>query len=184
MSMFLWIIGAVLNTHPPPSTKGKPAGYVVPVEPASIAMAVMIYLYVIPYCFSVGPLPWVICSEIFGNRTRHYGLTTAASSQWLWNFAVSMSTPHMAKKLTKGGLFFFFATINIISFILALLFLPETKGISLEGMDIIFGATTLEQREADLQARARALHVEDDKKDLAEVSYHEVDERKSRDSMA
>lgn len=181
--MFLWIIGAVLNTNPPPDMKNKPVGWEAPVTPAAIAMAVMIYLYVIPYCFSVGPLPWVICSEIFGNRTRHYGLTTAAASQWLWNFAVSMSTPHMAKALKNGGMFFFFATINIISFILAYVFLPETKGISLEGMDIIFGATTVEQREADLQARARALHVEDEK-EIAQVSYHEVDERKkSRDSM-
>jgi hypothetical protein len=55
MSMFLWIIGAVFNTHPPVAGG--------PVSSASIAMAVMIYFFVIPYCFSVGPLPWVICAE-------------------------------------------------------------------------------------------------------------------------
>jgi MFS family permease len=56
MSMFLWIIGAVFNTHPPVTGSST-------VSSASIAMAVMIYLFVIPYCFSVGPLPWVICAE-------------------------------------------------------------------------------------------------------------------------
>lgn len=56
MSMFLWIIGAVFNTHPPVTGSTT-------VSSASIAMAVMIYLFVIPYCFSVGPLPWVICAE-------------------------------------------------------------------------------------------------------------------------
>lgn len=190
MSGFLWIIGAVLQTHPPPDLSKLPVGTEIPITSASIAMAVMIYLYVIPYCFSVGPLPWVICSEIFNNRTRHYGLTTAAASQWLWNFAVSMATPHMAKKLPGGGLFFFFAIINMISFVLALLFLPETKGISLEGMDIVFGATTVEQREADLQARARALDVKDgqldskdEEKGLGSVHIEEVDEKRDRDSM-
>ena len=61
MSMFLWIIGAIFNTHLPDKNAKT-------VSPASIAMAVMIYLFVVPYCFSVGPLPWVICSEIFNNR--------------------------------------------------------------------------------------------------------------------
>lgn len=61
MSMFLWIVGAIFNTHLPDKNATV-------VSPASIAMAVMIYLFVVPYCFSVGPLPWVICSEIFNNR--------------------------------------------------------------------------------------------------------------------
>lgn len=122
----------------------------------------------------VGPLPWVICSEIFNNQTRHYGLMTASMSQWLWNFAVSMATPHMVDKLPHGGIFFFFACINIISFVLALFFLPETKGISLESMDIIFGLTTAEQRERDVAAAAHELHVEKEKDDV-DVQHREVD---------
>jgi MFS family permease len=61
MSMFLWIVGAIFNTHLPDPDSTT-------VSSASIAMACMIYFFVIPYCFSVGPLPWVICSEIFNNR--------------------------------------------------------------------------------------------------------------------
>lgn len=168
MSMFLWIIGAVFNTNNPQVlVNGK---WTTPEDgetsPASIAMAVMIYLFVIPYCFSVGPLPWVICSEIFNNRTRHYGLMTAASSQWLWNFAVSMATPHMVIEMPKGGLFFFFAVINLISALLAWLYVPETKGVSLEAMDVIFGATTAEQREAGIQ---RALCDKEDTEHVEKV---------------
>ncbi|WVQ76466.1 hypothetical protein IAR50_006134 [Cryptococcus sp. DSM 104548] len=149
MSMFLWIIGAVFNTH-------QPAADAVGTPPASIAMAVLIYLYVIPYCFSVGPLPWVICSEIFNNRTRHYGLMTAAATQWLWNFAVTKATPLMVIHMPKGGIFFFFATVNIISFCGAW-FLPETGGVSLEAMDVIFGTITKEQREAEIARQAQTL---------------------------
>ncbi|WOO76572.1 Quinate permease [Vanrija pseudolonga] len=153
MSMFLWIIGAIYHTHPPVSNAGTTSG-------ASIGMAVMIYLFVIPYCFSVGPLPWVICSEIFSNRTRHYGLMTAAATQWLWNFVVSKCTPLMVIALPNGGMFFFFACINIVSVVIATLFLPETRGLSLEAMDIIFGATTAEERERYLQAQAQEMHIE------------------------
>lgn len=52
MSLFLWIIGAIFSTHPP-DLKSKE------IAPSSIAMAAMIYCFVIPYCFSWGPVPWV-----------------------------------------------------------------------------------------------------------------------------
>lgn len=54
--------------------------------------------------------------------------------------------------------FFFFAVINIISFGLTFL-LPETKGRSLEEMDVLFGAVTREERDAEIAARAQELHV-------------------------
>ncbi|ORY31956.1 sugar transporter [Naematelia encephala] len=170
MSLFLWIIGAVFNTHPP-----DPTGTTVP--PASIGMAVCIYFFVIPYCFSVGPLPWVICAEIFNNRTRHYGLMTAAATQWLWNFAVSKCTPLMVIHLPHGGIFFFFAAINMISFSLAL-FLPETRGVSLEAMDVLFGSVTAEQREAEIAARVIAAEKEGNI-DKHEVSHVEGGNNKS-----
>lgn len=185
MSACLWIIGAVFNTHNPQVFDNVKGVWVTPKDgktsPASMAMAAMIYIYVIPYCFSVGPLPWVICSEIFNNRTRHYGLMTAAAAQWLWNFAVSMATPHMVDALPQGGLFFFFACINIISVILTWIYVPETQGVSLEAMDIIFGSTTAEQREIDIARRAKDLQVEHIEKDVGENSLHE--ERRSRDQM-
>ncbi|KAK8845347.1 hypothetical protein IAR55_006060 [Kwoniella newhampshirensis] len=165
MSMFLWIVGAIFNTHLPDKNATV-------VSPASIAMAVMIYLFVIPYCFSVGPLPWVICSEIFNNRTRHYGLMTAAATQWLWNFAVTKATPLMVIHMPKGGIFFFFAAINMISFCLASL-LPETKGISLEAMDIVFGAVTKEEREAEIARRANTIEKAFDDEEKHSVEHRE-----------
>lgn len=57
MSSMMFIIGAVLATHPP-----NPKSDVV--SQPSIAMVVMIYLYVIGYSFSWGPTPWVYVSEV------------------------------------------------------------------------------------------------------------------------
>ncbi|WVQ80303.1 hypothetical protein IAT38_002408 [Cryptococcus sp. DSM 104549] len=165
MSLFLWIIGAVFNTHQPDKNATT-------VSPASIAMACMIYFFVIPYCFSVGPLPWVICSEIFNNRTRHFGLMTAAATQWLWNFAVTKATPLMVIHMPKGGIFFFFAAINMISFCGAL-FLPETQGASLEAMDIIFGAVTKEEREAEIAKRAGNVEKAFDDEEKHDVEHIE-----------
>ncbi|WVQ94086.1 hypothetical protein IAU59_001164 [Kwoniella sp. CBS 9459] len=165
MSLFLWIVGAIFHTHIPDPKATHPSG-------ASIGMAVCIYFFVIPYCFSVGPLPWVICSEIFNNRTRHYGLMTAAATQWAWNFGVTKATPLMVLKMPNGGIFFFFASINIISFCLALL-LPETRGVSLEAMDVVFGSVTKEEREAAIAARAANIEKAFDDEEKATTSHHE-----------
>jgi sugar porter (SP) family MFS transporter len=69
MSIMMFIIGAVLKTHPPTNTGT--------VSHASIAMVVMIYLYVIGYSASWGPVPWVFVSEIFPTRLRAYGVGLA-----------------------------------------------------------------------------------------------------------
>jgi hypothetical protein len=100
-----FIIGAILKMHPPPATRPNRAALDPP--PASKAMAGMPYIYVtsIPWagvsdltyllrmfdfllgCLRlwVGPIPWVYVADIFPTRTRHYGLSLASSSQWLWS---------------------------------------------------------------------------------------------------
>lgn len=60
--------------------------------------------------------------------------------------------------MPNGGIFFFFACINIVTFGLCFL-LPETKGRSLEEMDIVFGSVTREEREADIAKQAAELHA-------------------------
>lgn len=70
MAAMMFIIGAVLATHPPdPSVPG--------VSKASTAMVAMIYLFVIGYSASWGPVPWVLVSEIFPTRLRAYGVGLA-----------------------------------------------------------------------------------------------------------
>jgi len=70
MAAMMFIIGAVLATHPPdPEASG--------VSQASTAMVAMIYLFVIGYSASWGPVPWVLVSEIFPTRLRAYGVGLA-----------------------------------------------------------------------------------------------------------
>ena len=103
MGILFYIIGAILKTHPP-SANPNLADSSPP--PASQAMAAMLYIYVCFYSMgwgnetsfnidqvwyyqliilSIGPLPWVYVSDIFPTQTRHYGLSLASASQWLWS---------------------------------------------------------------------------------------------------
>lgn len=137
-------------------------------------MAAMLYIYVCFYSMGWGPLPTVYVSEIFPTHTRHYGLAIASGTQWLFstsmltlseyvpslicmtNFVVSKVTPTLVADLGYQ-IFFMFGAINIGGMTTFSLPLPETKGRSLEEMDIIFGTVSLEAREAFIARQQREL---------------------------
>ncbi|KAJ7625719.1 general substrate transporter [Roridomyces roridus] len=154
MGTCFFIIGAILKTHPPPAAGAN--SVVATVQPASQGMAAMLYIYVCFYSMGWGPLPWVYCSDIFPTRTRHYGMALASASQWLWNFTLTKTTPDMVTAL-GFKIFLMFATINIAGMGTFSLLIPETRGRSLEDMDVIFGAVTQEQRDKGIAKQERAL---------------------------
>jgi Sugar (and other) transporter len=123
MGILFFMIGALLKTHPP--IIGGP------ISKASQAMAGLLYIYVVAYSWGWGPVPWIYCADIFPNRTRHFGLAFASAVQWFWNFVVSKETPTIEANL-QWKLFMMFATINVGGMAVFSLFLPETKGRSLE----------------------------------------------------
>ncbi|OAX37644.1 general substrate transporter [Rhizopogon vinicolor AM-OR11-026] len=144
MGITFFTIGALLKTHP---VNVPQYDLSAPPPPASKAMAAMLYIYVCFYSLGWGPLPWVYVAEIFPTQTRHYGLAMGSGSQWLWNFAMAKVTPTLEAHLGYK-LFLMFATINIVGMGVFSLLLPETKGHSLEEMDIIFGAVSADSRES------------------------------------
>jgi len=147
MGILFFIIGALLKVFPPPANATTP-------PPPSKAMAAMLYIYVCFYSLGWGPLPWVYVADIFPTRTRHYGLATASASQWLFNFVLSKVTPDLVTDLGYK-IFLMFGTINIAGMAVFTLLIPETKGRSLEEMDIIFGSVKEDQRQADIARQER-----------------------------
>ncbi|KAG6336082.1 hypothetical protein ID866_3008 [Astraeus odoratus] len=151
MGIMFFIVGAILKVHPlDDAASGQQPSQ------ASQAMAAMLYIYVCFYSFGVGPLPWIYVSDIFPTRTRHYGLAVAAGTQWLFNFVVTKVTPTLIVDLGYK-LFFMFAIINICGMATFATLIPETKGRSLEEMDIIFGAVNHEVRETFIERQRREL---------------------------
>lgn len=141
MAMML-IIGAVLHTHPPVNEDV--------VSPASLAMVVMIYLFVIGYSASWGPIPWVYLSEIFPTRLRSYGVGMGAATQWLFNFCITEITPNAINHI-GWRTFLMFGIFCASMGVWVFFFIKETKGRSLEDMDILFGSIAEEQRRADVE---------------------------------
>jgi sugar porter (SP) family MFS transporter len=142
MSSMMFILGSVLATHPPTDVNT--------VSPASIAMVVMIYLYVIGYSASWGPIPWVYLSEIFPTRLRAYGVGMGAATQWLCNFCITEITPNAVNSIGWRTLIMF-GVFCMAMGVWAFFFIKETKGKTLEDMDILFGAVDAQQRAMDIE---------------------------------
>lgn len=87
MGAFLFGLGGVLKSHPP-SAPGNGAG-----SSSAQGMMALIYLFVVAYSLSWGPLQWIYIGEIFPTRIRDYGMGIGAANIWLWNFVVSKITP-------------------------------------------------------------------------------------------
>lgn len=112
MGTLFFIVGALLKTHPPPTTDSKTDGTSPGPESSSKVMAALLYLYVAFFSMGWGPLPWIYSADIFPTRTRHYGMSVASASQWLWNFVITRVTPNLVRAL-EWKIFVLYGSLNI-----------------------------------------------------------------------
>jgi len=86
------------------------------------------------FAFSQGAVIWVYLSEVFPQRSRAKGQSLGSFTHWAMNAIISGIFPAVAK--ASGPLpFFFFAVMMLVQFVVVVLVYPETKGVTLEGME-------------------------------------------------
>ncbi|MDE3068050.1 MAG: sugar porter family MFS transporter [Verrucomicrobiota bacterium] len=83
------------------------------------------------HAYSQGAVVWVLINELLPNAVRASGSAVACFVMWTLCAAVSWSFPVIAAA-SGAYAFGFFALMMVLQFVLVLVFLPETKGISLE----------------------------------------------------
>ncbi|ORY57771.1 general substrate transporter [Pseudomassariella vexata] len=106
---------------------------------AGWAAVVMVWLFVIHFGYSWGPCAWIIVAEIWPLSSRPYGVSIGASSNWMNNFIVGQVTPDMLQSIGYGT-YVLFGILTTIGAGFIWFFVPETKRLTLEEMDIIFGS--------------------------------------------
>lgn len=87
------------------------------------------------YSFTLAPVMWVILSEIFPNKIRGTAMSLVAVSIWVGNFSLTFSFPKINESLGWPLNFWLYAVICMVGFTVMALFLPETKGKSLEQIE-------------------------------------------------
>ena len=88
-------------------------------------------LYIVCFAFSLGPVVWLMISEIFPNRARARAAGISTAANWTANFLVSLSFP-VLQAMMGPSLWFLYAAMGVAAFIFIVGYVPETKGKSLE----------------------------------------------------
>jgi len=102
---------------------------------------VLVWIFAMAFGYSWGPCAWILVAEIWPLSIRGKGISIAASSNWMNNFIVGQVTPTMLTHISFGT-FIFFGVFSFMGGFFVWFFVPETKGLTLEEMDEVFGDET------------------------------------------
>ena len=91
--------------------------------------------YIICFAMSLGPIGWILVSEIFPLRIRGIAMSICTVSNFAFNFFVVASFPVLLHRLGGAVTFFLFGIVSLLCIIFVYFFIPETKGISLEKIE-------------------------------------------------
>ena len=120
-------------------------GLTIYTEQIGVASLIAILLFVGSFAMSMGPVVWVLLSEIFPNTVRSAAMSVAVAVQWLFNAIVANSFPAVnGSAINQEGFngalpYFIFAFFCVITVVFAWKFVPETRGKTLEEIEGIWG---------------------------------------------
>lgn len=95
------------------------------------------FLYMAAFGATILPLPWLYPAELSPTRTRAKANAVSTCSNWLFNWLIVQIVPPMTATIFWRT-YLFFAVMNAWGLPVMYFFYPETKGRSLEEIDMIF----------------------------------------------
>ncbi|CAI9538664.1 unnamed protein product [Staurois parvus] len=97
-------------------------------------------LFISGFAIGWGPIPWLVMSEIFPLRARGVASGVCVITNWGCAFLVTKEFQDMMDSLTSYGTFWLFAAFCAVNVLFTVLYIPETKGKSLEQIESHFQA--------------------------------------------
>ncbi len=120
-------------------------GFTIMLGKVGLLSLIGILLFIGSFAMSMGPMVWVILSEMFPNSIRSIGMSIAVAVQWGANYLVSQTFPIVVESDTNidgmwnGSLpYFIFLLFILMTIIFTLRYIPETKGKTLEQIEKIW----------------------------------------------
>ncbi|KAM3422663.1 hypothetical protein BST61_g151 [Cercospora zeina] len=107
-------------------------------EAANYCLITFVCVYIAFFAATWGPAAWVVIGEIFQLPVRSKGVALSTASNWLWNCIIGIIVPFIVDT-DKGDfgvkVFFIWGSTCAFCAVFAWVFVPETKGLTLEQVD-------------------------------------------------
>ena len=93
---------------------------------------VCLIVYIASFAVGLGPVFWLMISEIFPLRVRSPAMSVSTVANWSSNFVVSSFFLSLVAAITREGTFWLYAAFGVLALVFFVFRLPETKDRSLE----------------------------------------------------
>ncbi|XP_022074430.1 solute carrier family 2, facilitated glucose transporter member 8 [Acanthochromis polyacanthus] len=99
-------------------------------------------VFIAGFALGWGPIPWLIMSEVFPVKVRGFASAVCVLTNWSMAFIVTKTFQDMMNLLTSAGTFWLFASVCTANIVFTAVFVPETKGKTLEQIEATFRGTS------------------------------------------
>uniref|UniRef100_A0A1J3IE87 Sugar transporter ERD6-like 6 n=1 Tax=Noccaea caerulescens TaxID=107243 RepID=A0A1J3IE87_NOCCA len=103
----------------------------------SILSVVGVVAMVVSFSLGMGPIPWLIMSEILPVNIKGLAGSIATLANWFFSWLVTM-TANLLLAWSSGGTFTLYALVSAFTVVFVTLWVPETKGKTLEELQALF----------------------------------------------
>jgi sugar porter (SP) family MFS transporter len=102
-----------------------------------VALLICIMVFIASFAMAMGPIPWILCSEIFPNKIRGRAMSVATFTIWTSCYIVAQTFPILndSQAIGPAMTFWIYALISLFSFVFVFALVPETKGRTLEEIE-------------------------------------------------
>jgi len=113
-------------------------GFVFAIGPSKAAyfILVCVLLYIVSFAISMGPVFWLMSSEIFPNRLRGTGASLSTVANWSANLLVSITFLSLLHAAGNAVTFWIYAFLALLTLLFVWFIVPETKGKTLEQIEL------------------------------------------------
>lgn len=105
-------------------------------------VVIFVCAFIASHAVGQGAVIWVFISEIFPNAVRDYGMSLGSGTHWIMAATITLLTPTVLSTFTGSQIFAFFAFMMVLQLLFVWLIMPETKGLTLEEMEVKLGIST------------------------------------------
>ena len=103
---------------------------------------VAVYVYVVFFCVTWSVSCKVYVAEVQPQKTRASATNLAYGGNWITNFVVALTTPVLLSR-SDSGAYFLWAGCLLLTAVVCAIFMPETKGRSLDEIEMAFRDETM-----------------------------------------
>ncbi|GAN02543.1 sugar transporter [Mucor ambiguus] len=111
----------------------------------SYAILALLCVFIAFFALSWGPIGWIYPAEIYPQMIRANAMGVTTSFSYLFNLFISLISPIMFREI-RWGTYLFFAMMSLIMASVVQKYYPETRGRSLEEIQLIFSGALIDQR--------------------------------------